>query len=173
LPKAPTQARGPGRTTAEPSTIRAAATILVIEDDLATGRLLSKILIAAGFDVVLAETGAEARARLDKLAPDLILLDLILPDIDGLLLAVTLKQLTQAPIVVCSGRGGQVDQVLAARLGAVAYLVKPFNVDDLEGAIQGALGAARGRRERPPTASPSASSGTPSLAKAAPSERLS
>jgi DNA-binding response OmpR family regulator len=143
LPNAPARAARASRTTAAPSTTPASATILVIEDDAATGRLLSKILIAAGHDVVLAETGAEARARLGELTPDLILLDLILPDIDGLLLAVTLKQLTQAPIVVCSGRGGEVDQVLAARLGAVAFLVKPFNVDDLEGAIRRALAVAR------------------------------
>jgi len=172
LPKADTRASQPGRTTAEPSTTPVSATILVIEDDVATGRLLSKILIAAGYDVALAETGAAARARLDELAPDLILLDLILPDIDGLLLAVTLKQRTRAPIVVCSGRGGQVDQVLAARLGAVAFLVKPFNVDDLEGVIQRALEAAPGRDGRASTASPSAWPRTPVLVEATPSRRL-
>jgi len=152
VPTAPARVARASCTTTAPSPTPVAATILVVEDDAATGRLLSKILIAAGYDVVLAETGAAARVRLDERAPDLILLDLILPDIDGLLLTVTLKQLTQAPIVVCSGRGGQVDQVLAARLGVVAFLVKPFNVDDLEGAIRRALEVARAQGDTTATA---------------------
>ena len=76
------------------------ATILVIEDDAAVARTLVDALDLGGYRVWHAIDGADARSQLDQASPDLILLDLILPDIDGLVLCCTLKALADVPIVI-------------------------------------------------------------------------
>jgi DNA-binding response OmpR family regulator len=124
-----------------------AATLFVIEDDPAMASTLSKALRAGGYRVLVATTGSEALALFNKDKPDLILLDLMLPDIDGLFLTTSLRTLTSAPIVICSGRQGQIDRVLGARLGAADFVGKPFELDDLEACIEGSLRRSRQQEE--------------------------
>jgi DNA-binding response OmpR family regulator len=124
-----------------------AATIFVVEDDPAMAGTLSKALRASGYRVLVATTGAEALALFSKVQPDLILLDLMLPDTDGLFLTTSLRTLTSAPIVICSGRQGQIDRVLGARLGAADFVGKPFELDDLEACIEGSLRRSRQQDE--------------------------
>src|SRR5207245_2828824 len=85
--------------------------------------------------------------------PDLIMLDLMLPDTDGLVLTTALKTLTNAPIIICSARHQQVDRVLGLKLGADDFIAKPFDLDELEARIQAVLRRASRVRETP-TASP-------------------
>ena len=123
-----------------------AATIFVVEDDPVMSATLSKALEASGYRVLIASTGAEARALFDEAPPDLIILDLMLPDDDGLSLTTSLRTLTGAPIVICSARQGQIDRVLGLKLGAADFVAKPFELDDLEGRVKRLLG----RSPQPP-----------------------
>jgi len=130
-----------------------AATILLVEDDADTARALRAALEGSGYRVSVVETGAEARQIIDHLQPDLILLDLMLPDTDGLVLTTALKALTSAPIIICSARHEQVDRVLGLKLGADDFVAKPFDLDELEARIEAVLRRAARNREAvaPPT----------------------
>jgi DNA-binding response OmpR family regulator len=116
-----------------------ARTILLVEDDPETAQSLSGALESSGYTVSVAETGAEARAMVEQLRPDLILLDLMLPDTDGLVLTGALKTLTTAPIIICSARQEQVDRVLSLKLGADDFIAKPFDLDELEARVEAVL----------------------------------
>jgi DNA-binding response OmpR family regulator len=124
-----------------------AATILLVEDDADTARSLTKALEASGYRIVSVGTGAEARAVIEHLHPDLILLDLMLPDTDGLVLTSALKGLTDSPIIICSARHEQVDRVLGLKLGADDFIAKPFDLDELEARIEAVLRRASRARE--------------------------
>jgi two-component system response regulator VicR len=124
---------------------------LLVEDDADTARALTRALENSGYRVTAVDTGTEAKALIEHLQPDLILLDLMLPDTDGLVLTTALKALTNAPIIICSARQEQVDRVLGLKLGADDFVAKPFDLDELEARIEAVLRrAARGREAQPP-----------------------
>ena len=112
------------------------ATIMVVEDDAAAARILANALEFAGYRVRIAATGGAACALQARIRPDLIILDLMLPDMDGLALTTALKAITHTPIIICSARHGQVDRVLGLRLGAADFVAKPFDLDDLQARIE-------------------------------------
>jgi DNA-binding response OmpR family regulator len=122
-------------------------TILLIEDDPDIARSLTKALDASGYRVTAVDTGTEARSIIEHVHPDLILLDLMLPDTDGLVLTTALKTLTSAPIIICSARKEQVDRVLGLKLGADDFVAKPFDLDELEARIEAVLRRATRVRE--------------------------
>jgi DNA-binding response OmpR family regulator len=124
-------------------------TILLVEDDPDIARSLSKALESSGYRVTAVDTGAEARSIIEHVRPDLILLDLMLPDTDGLVLTTALKNLTTAPIIICSARQEQVDRVLGLKLGADDFVAKPFDLDELEARIEAVLRRASRVRETP------------------------
>jgi DNA-binding response OmpR family regulator len=126
-----------------------AETILLVEDDHDTARSLTKALESSGYKVTAVDTGNEARSIIEHVRPDLILLDLMLPDTDGLVLTTALKQLTDAPIIICSARQEQVDRVLGLKLGADDFVAKPFDLDELEARIEAVLRRAARVRETP------------------------
>ncbi|MBV9173589.1 MAG: response regulator transcription factor [Chloroflexi bacterium] len=126
--------------------------ILVVDDDPALVRMLRQLLIASGYQVWAAESGAAARALLAQHHPDLILLDLMLPDADGLVLTPAFKTLSPAPIIILSARSEQVDRVLGLKLGADDFVAKPFDPDELLARIAGVL--RRGRPRPVPSAGP-------------------
>ncbi len=126
-----------------------AETILLVEDDPDTARSLTKALESSGYRVTAVDTGAEARSIIEHVRPDLILLDLMLPDTDGLVLTTALKTLTNAPIIICSARQEQVDRVLGLKLGADDFVAKPFDLDELEARIEAVLRRASRVREAP------------------------
>ena len=128
-----------------------AETILLVEDDPDTARSLTKALESSGYRVTAVDTGAEARSIIEHVHPDLILLDLMLPDTDGLVLTTALKNLTNAPIIICSARQEQVDRVLGLKLGADDFVAKPFDLDELEARIEAVLRRASRVRESPST----------------------
>jgi DNA-binding response OmpR family regulator len=105
--------------------------VLVVDDDLDFADVLREILASAGYRVAHARTGVEARAMLDQVQPRLIILDLMLPDVDGLVLCSMLKARAAVPIVVCSGTGRRRDAILSLKLGADDFVAKPFNSDVL------------------------------------------
>jgi DNA-binding response OmpR family regulator len=119
---------------------------MLVEDDVPTEQTIAHALEVSGYRVVVAGTGAEARALLNQVQPDLIILDLVLPDTDGLVLTTAFKSQTNAAILICSGRQQQVDRVLGLKLGAADFVGKPFDLDELEARIEAILRrAARSR----------------------------
>jgi two-component system KDP operon response regulator KdpE len=114
------------------------ARILLIDDEPAIVRAVRANLANRGFRVDVAESGREALERVE-LHPDLILLDLGLPDLDGLDLIRALRGRGRAPIIVLSARGAERDKVRALDLGADDYLTKPFGVEELLARIRVAL----------------------------------
>ena len=129
----------------------ARASVLVVEDDPITARLLVDALELAAYRVCHAVDGSDARGQLERARPDLILLDLMLPDIDGLVLCSVLKSMADVPIVVCSGSSRRSDAVLALKLGADDFIKKPFELDDILARVEAVL-----RRASPAAPEPAA-----------------
>jgi DNA-binding response OmpR family regulator len=120
------------------------STILVVEDDPGIALTLQKLLTNGGYNVVWVATGAEAAPAVEQAKPDLIMLDLVLPDADGLLLTSTLKAITSAPIIICSARNRQVDRVLGLKLGASDFVAKPFDLEEVEARVEALMRRVRG-----------------------------
>lgn len=113
--------------------------VLVIEDEAPMRALLRETLASAGYRVVLAATGAEGERLARSHAPELVLVDLGLPDGDGLDLTARLRTWCTAPIVVLSARGREEDKVRALDLGADDYVTKPFGAQELLARLRVAL----------------------------------
>jgi two-component system KDP operon response regulator KdpE len=105
--------------------------VLIVEDERALLRALAMNLTARGYDVIEAATGTRALAAAAAEEPDLILLDLGLPDLSGLDVIRGVRAYASTPIVVLSARTGSTDKVAALDLGADDYVTKPFNIDEL------------------------------------------
>lgn len=118
---------------AEP-TIR--ETILLIGLD---GGNLAADLTTTGYQVTSVLTGEAGREAVVMLSPDMVVLDLVLPDTDGLVLISNLRLITRVPIVVCSTRHECADRVLSLRLGADDFIDNPFDTDELEARIEAVL----------------------------------
>lgn len=117
------------------------ATILVVDDELGIRGLLSEILSDEGHTVELAENAAEARAVRERLRPDLVLLDIWMPDVDGISLLKewgTASMLTM-PVIMMSGHGTIDTAVEATKYGASAFLEKPITLQKLLRAVEQAL----------------------------------
>jgi two-component system, OmpR family, KDP operon response regulator KdpE len=117
----------------------ASTRVLVVEDDRLIRRLLRSVLPPRGFSIIEAETGAAALDILKDDAPDLIILDLGLPDTSGLGLLRHIRAGSNIPIVVLSYTGAVTTKVEALEGGASDYVTKPFNVDELAARLRVAL----------------------------------
>jgi len=113
--------------------------LLVIEDERQMLRFLRASLSAHGYRLCEAETAADGLAQARSRAPDVILLDLMLPDGDGIDVARALREGCRTPIVVLSARGQEEDKIRALDAGADDYLTKPFSVGELLARIRVAL----------------------------------
>jgi len=119
--------------------------ILVIEDEVQMRRFLRASLTSNGYQVVETDTAATGLAQAAARNPDLVLLDLGLPDQDGLVVTQRLREWAKTPIIVISARGREEDKIQALDAGADDYLTKPFGVGELLARIRVALrNAARG-----------------------------
>ncbi len=114
-------------------------TVLIIEDELPIRRFLKPSLQSHGFKVVEAVTGAEGLALASSHNPDIILLDLGLPDMDGLEVVKRLREWAATPIIVITARGKEKDKIAGLDAGADDYLTKPFDVGELLARIRVAL----------------------------------
>jgi two-component system response regulator MtrA len=112
---------------------------MVVEDDPAVAKTLSDTLESSGYRVWLAETGGDAKTLLEHSRPDLIILDLMLPDMDGLVLCSGLKQSADVPIVICSATPQKRDAILGLKLGADDFIAKPFDIYELEARVEAVL----------------------------------
>lgn len=113
--------------------------ILVVDDEPQIQRFLRPALNAAGYDVVESGTGAEALKAAATTAPDIIILDLGLPDMDGKEVISRLRAWSQVPIIILSARDRESEKVAALDLGADDYIEKPFGIGELTARIRTAL----------------------------------
>ena len=105
--------------------------VLIADDDPQLVRALRITLASHGYDVLAAPDGAAAVALAAKLPPDLVMLDLGMPRLDGVGVIRALRGWTTAPIIVVSGRTGSADKIEALDAGADDYVTKPFQIDEL------------------------------------------
>ena len=119
--------------------------VLLVEDDQTIAVPLLRGLEREGFTVVHVESGADARTALRGATPDVVLLDLGLPDIDGFELCRELRATSDVPIIVVTARGEEVDRVVGLELGADDYVVKPFGFRELVARIRAVRRRANGR----------------------------
>lgn len=113
--------------------------ILVIEDEDAICNFISAILTSNDYQVVKVKTGKEGLSMFTSHAPDVILLDLGLPDIDGVEVLKSIRQWSKTPVVVVSARGHEREKVAALDFGADDYIVKPFGTSELLARIRTAI----------------------------------
>jgi two-component system response regulator RegX3 len=126
-----------------------AGTILVVEDEPSYAEALEVGLRREGFRVALAVDGAEALACFDRVQPDLVLLDLMLPKASGSDVCRELRRRSKTPIIVVTARSDEVDTVLSLELGADDYVTKPFRLRELIARIRAVLRRAQPGGEEP------------------------
>jgi two-component system KDP operon response regulator KdpE len=119
--------------------------VLLIDDEAPIVRVLRSTLTAAGYRVASAATGADALAMMGQNTPDVIVLDLGLPDMDGRDIILKLRQWSDAPIVVLSARHDESERIAALDEGADDYVTKPCHMGELQARLRAAL---RGRARR-------------------------
>ncbi|WP_374456946.1 response regulator transcription factor [Nocardioides sp.] len=124
-------------------------TAVVVEDDSDVGELISGLLDQAGFAVTVVTTGAEALAVIREQLPDLVTLDMSLPDIDGVEVCRQVRLVSDCYVIVISGRTSEIDRLIGLEVGADDYLVKPFSMRELQARV-----AALFRRPRATDAAP-------------------
>ncbi len=117
---------------------------LLVEDDPNIVDLIRINLAVRGFETVVATTGERALQLLEREEPDIVLLDLMLPDMDGFELCRQMREMSPVGIIVVSARGGERDKVTALNAGADDYMTKPFGIEELLARILATL-----RRTRP------------------------
>jgi two-component system KDP operon response regulator KdpE len=116
-----------------------ASRILLVDDEVVIQRALAPLLRSHGYEVEVVGSGRDALAAVAARSPDLIVLDLGLPDLDGVEVCRRIRLESKAPIVVLSARGGEADKVAALDIGADDYVTKPFGSEELLARIRVAL----------------------------------
>jgi len=128
---------------AEPGLSRAQAQVLLVDDAEDIRTVVSAVLARAQLDVVTASSGRECLRRVFEDRPDLVILDLGLPDLDGLDVISRLRDMTEVPVLVLSARTLEEDKVMGLDLGADDYVTKPFTNAELVARVQALLRRAR------------------------------
>lgn len=124
-----------------------ATKVLLIEDDPNIVDLIRANLLVRGFDVVVSTDGRRAMALVETEDPDIVLLDLMLPEADGFELCKSIRGQSSIGIIVVSARGGEQDKVTALNAGADDYLTKPFGIEELLARVTATLRRTRATAE--------------------------
>ena len=127
---------------------KATARILVVEDDQGIAEALIELLKSEGYHVWHTDSASGAEALLEEVQPDLVLLDIVLPDTDGLVLCSELRARSEAPIVLLSGTQRKSDSIIGLRLGADDFIAKPFDTRELLARLEAVLRRAATTRPR-------------------------
>ncbi len=125
------------------------ARILIVDDEPPIVDMLAYNLQRANYEVIIARDGQEALDTARQEEPDLIILDLMLPRLDGLEVCRALRKERDVPIIMLTARDGEVDRVVGLELGADDYVVKPFSVRELMARVKSVLRRATPRAEQP------------------------
>ncbi|AOZ94004.1 response regulator transcription factor [Paenibacillus crassostreae] len=113
--------------------------ILIIEDEQDIARIIKDYLIKNGYEATIANNGQDALHVIDILNPEFIILDIMLPDIDGVELCRQIREKNNVPILILSARGSDTDKVLGLGFGADDYMTKPFSLSELLARIKSNL----------------------------------
>ena len=113
--------------------------VLIVEDEQSISNFISMILTANGYDTIVVRSGEEALTMISSHCPDLIILDLGLPDMDGIEVLKSVRKWSSLPVVVVSARSHEHDKVQALDLGADDYLTKPFGTAELLARVRTAI----------------------------------
>jgi DNA-binding response OmpR family regulator len=124
-------------------------TVLVVEDESSIASFVSLYLKNAGYAVKTAATGGDALNEVAAATPDLIVLDLMLPDIDGIEVCKRVRQRSDVPILLLTARDEDVDKIIGLEVGADDYLTKPFNPRELVARVKSVLRRATPDRRLP------------------------
>jgi DNA-binding response OmpR family regulator len=125
------------------------ATILLVDDEESVRKLLTYPLERDGYRVIQARDGEEALARFDGEEVDLVVLDLMLPKLDGLEVCKRLRERSSVPIVMLTARDDELDKVLGLELGADDYITKPFSIREFRSRVRALLRRALTPRHEP------------------------
>jgi two-component system response regulator ResD len=106
-------------------------TILVVEDEASIAEVVSLYLKRAGFNVQIASNGKQAMTILERQMPDFVILDLMIPEVDGLSLTRWLRDRSNVPIIMLTARREEIDRITGLEMGADDYVVKPFSPQEL------------------------------------------
>ena len=117
--------------------------VLVVEDDKRISNFIKTVLEANNYDVIVAQTGAEAYSMVTSQCPDVVILDLGLPDMDGMTILKNVRQWSSMPVLVVSARTHEKDKVAALDAGADDYITKPFGTSELLARVRTAIRHAR------------------------------
>ncbi len=113
--------------------------ILVVDDDPPSVKMVSFLLREEGYDVITASSGEEALHKIAMVTPDLVILDVMMPRIDGLTLCRKIRQDSDLPIIMLSAKGETMDRVTGLKAGADDYLAKPFEPSELLARVKAVL----------------------------------
>lgn len=116
-----------------------AATVLLIEDQEADRRLVTTALEKDGYNVIQASSGEAGLELLQQKQPDLVLLDLVLPGVDGLEVCRQIRARTNIPVIMVTGRDEEIDKVVGLELGADDYVTKPYGLRELVARVRAML----------------------------------
>jgi two-component system, OmpR family, response regulator RegX3 len=144
------QMLAPNRDAGPPRAAAGSGRILFVEDEASISEPFSRALERAGFEPVLASTAGEALELAERFDPDLVLLDLNLPDRDGRDVCRELRRASDVPIVMLTARGTETDRIVGLELGADDYVVKPFSSQEVISRIRAVLRRAGGKPTRLP-----------------------
>jgi DNA-binding response OmpR family regulator len=130
------------------------ARILLVDDEQAVQKLLSYPLRKEGYDVVAARDGREALDRFAEQRFDLVVLDIMLPKLDGIEVCRRLRSRSQVPIIMLTAKDDEIDKVLGLEMGADDYITKPFSVREFRSRVKAALRRVEMLRTRPASGEP-------------------
>ena len=123
--------------------------ILSIEDDESIQEVIQAYLEASDFSVATAASGPEGLAQFERIQPEVVILDLNLPGIDGMELAAKIRKQSDAYILMLTARGAELDRIAGLKIGADDYVVKPFSGRELVARVEALLRRSRSRSEAP------------------------
>lgn len=126
------------------------ALILVVDDDIRMVRMMKRMLELEGFQVITASGGEQALKLFDKDTPNLVLLDIMMPDMDGWTVCRRIREFSEVPIIMVTARGDDKEKVEGLDIGADDYVTKPFSASELAARVRAVLrraGASENRQE--------------------------
>lgn len=132
------------------STEQAIETVLVVDDEEKIQRLVVNELKNQGFKTVQAKNGREAITEMDRVRPDLVILDIVLPDHDGMEVLRRIRERSDVPVIFLSAKGADMDKIRGLELGADDYIAKPFNPEELAARVRAVLRRKNPRPENTP-----------------------
>ena len=125
------------------------STILVVDDEKNIVQLARLYLNNEGFRVESAHDGKQALEKARALKPDLIVLDIMMPEMDGLTVCKELRKTSNVPVIILTARGDDIDRIIGLEIGADDYMAKPFNPRELVARVKAVLRRSQGERDVP------------------------